>query len=111
MAITPKFLEFHQENPHVYRVLVRLAREWVESTGRKKLAIKTLYERARWEIAMSTKDADFKLNNSYTAFYARLIMDQEKDLAGIFAVRASEADRWIAAKAKAAAKAAASEAA
>lgn len=98
MAITERFLEFHQENPHVYRVLVRLAREWVQTTGRKKLAIKTLFERARWELAVHTNASDFRLNNNYTAFYARMIMANEPDLAGIFDLRASEADKWLAAK-------------
>jgi len=91
-----KFDLFHADNPRVYEVLVRLAREWVSRTGRHKLGIKTLYERARWEIALSTTDADFKLNNNFTAFYARLIMAQERDLAGLFDLRASEADLWLA---------------
>lgn len=99
MTLAERFEEFHRENPHVYRVLVKLAREWVQQTGTRKLAIKTLYERARWEIAMNTSDAEFKLNNSYTAFFARLIMDQEPDLRRIFDLRSSEADEWMAAKA------------
>ena len=100
MTITTRFLEFHQENPNVYRVLVRLARDWVAKTGRRKLAIKTLYERARWEIAMQTTDPEYKINNNFTAFYARLIRAQEPDLAGIFDLRTSEADEWIATIAK-----------
>lgn len=96
MAITDKFVEFHRENPHVYRVLVSLAREWVARSGSHKLAIKTLYERARWEIAMTTSANDFRLNNNFTAFYARLIMQQEPDLAGLFDLRTSEADDWVA---------------
>jgi hypothetical protein len=90
------FDRFHADNPKVYETLVRLAREWVERTGRHKLGIATLFERARWEIALATTDADFKLNNSYRAYYARLIMLREPDLAGLFDLRASEADQWIA---------------
>lgn len=29
MTLAERFEEFHRENPHVYRVLVKLAREWV----------------------------------------------------------------------------------
>jgi hypothetical protein len=90
------FDRFHADNPKVYETLVRLAREWVGRTGRHKLGIATLFERARWEIALATTDADFKLNNSYRAYYARLIMLREPDLAGLFDLRASEADQWIA---------------
>jgi hypothetical protein len=89
------FEEFHADNPHVYTTLVRLAREWVDSTGRRKLGIKTLYERARWEIAISTNSPDYQLNNNFTAFYARLIMRREPDLADLFDLRASAADNWI----------------
>jgi hypothetical protein len=90
------FDRFHGDNPRVYEVLVRLAREWVGRFGSHKLGIATLYERARWEISLATNDADFKLNNNFRAYYARLIMAQEPDLAGLFDLRASKADEWIA---------------
>lgn len=90
------FERFHTANPRVYEVLVRLAREWVGRTGRHKLGIATLYERTRWEIALATSDPDFKLNNNFRAYYARLIMLREPDLDGLFDLRASEADEWIA---------------
>jgi hypothetical protein len=90
-----RFEEFHADNPRVYEVLVSLARQWVVRTGRGKLGIGALYERARWEIALATGDPDFKLNNNYRAYYARLIMAREWDLRGLFDLRASEADHWI----------------
>lgn len=90
-----KFEEFHANNPKVYETLVRLARQWVSTTGRHKIGIGALTERTRWEIAIATSDPDFKINNSYRAWYARLIMRQEPDLAGLFELRASEADSWI----------------
>lgn len=93
-----EFEEFHASNPRVYEVLVRLAREWVAATGRGKLGIKALYERARWEIAVQTNNPDYKLNNNFTAFYARLIMAQEPDLSELFHMRGSAADQWILAK-------------
>jgi hypothetical protein len=94
-SIAERFETFHHENPHVYRTLVRLAREWVTSTGKQKLGIKSLFEVARWQLAIETSDPDYKLNNNYTAFYARLIHTQEPDLDGLFNVRASEADAWL----------------
>lgn len=94
-TIAERFEEFHRANPHVYRVLVRLAREWVNSTGSRKLGIKSLYEVARWRLAIETSDPEYRLNNSYTAFFARLIMRHEPDLDGLFDLRASEADNWI----------------
>jgi hypothetical protein len=95
-TIADRFEEFHEANPKVYVVLVRLAREWVNRTGRRKVGIGALYERARWEIATATNDPDFKLNNNFRAFYARLIMCSEADLADLFDLRSSGADEWIA---------------
>jgi hypothetical protein len=77
------FWKFHMANPHVYALLVRLAREWKNQTGRK-LGIKALFERARWEYSVRTTKTAPALNNNHTAFYARLIMEQERDLNGIF---------------------------
>ena len=90
------FDRFHSDNPRVYQVLVRLAREWVARFGGHKLGIATLYETARWQITLATNDAEFRLNNNWRSYYARLIMAQEPDLAGLFDLRASKADEWIA---------------
>ena len=89
------FEDFHRSNPHVYRTLVRLAREWVNETGARKLGIKSLYEVARWRLAIETSDAEYRLNNSYTPFYARLLMAENPELDGLFDLRASSADNWI----------------
>jgi len=94
-TMAERFEQFHSNNPIVYRTLVRLVREWVNRTGRRKLGIKTLYERARWEIALETGDPECRLNNNFTAFYARLIMANNPDLDGIFDLRASAADEWM----------------
>lgn len=94
MELYQKFEKFHRENPHVYRVLVALAREWKRRTGRDEIGIAALFERARWEIALATTGSDYKLTNSYRAFYARLIMQREPDLRGLFALRNSIADEW-----------------
>ena len=90
-----RFDQFDAANPEVYSTLVRLAREWVTLTGSDSLGIAALYERTRWEIAIRTDDPEFKLNNNHKTFYARKIMRQEPDLAGLFKRRSSpEADRW-----------------
>ena len=91
---TEAFEKFHALNPHVYRILVRLARRWV-ATGRTKAAIDALYNVARWEIAMQTTDDEYKLNDHHKAYYARLMMYLEPDLDGLFDLRAAEADAWL----------------
>ena len=52
-----------------------------------------LYEVLRWEYYLNTtSDDEYKLSNSYRAFYARLIMQNEHDLEGIFNTKQSIAD-------------------
>ena len=86
-----KFLEFHQKNPHVYEILVKLARQWrTKHPMSSTLGIGCIFEVARWEVVMATQtDGDtFKLNNNHRASYARLIMEQEPDLKGVFVTKA-----------------------
>jgi hypothetical protein len=96
LTTAQRFEQFHQTNPHIYQLLVTLAREWLASTGQKKLGVRALWERMRWQLAITTDAPDYKLNDHYTSFYARLIEHQEPDLRGMFELRSSpEADRWI----------------
>ena len=81
------FNDFHAAHPEVYVQLVRLARSW-QANGSAKLGIATLFEVLRWNSHMNpAKDGGYKLNNNYRALYARLIMNKEPDLKGIFDVR------------------------
>jgi hypothetical protein len=91
-----KFEAFHAANPKVYAILLRLAREWVATFGQTKLGIATIYEAARWQISLATNDPKYKLNNNFRAYYARLLMTENGDLDGLFDVRDSAADMWIA---------------
>jgi len=86
--IQRSFLKFHGENPNVYDELVRLARAAV-CKGKRKVGIKMLWEVLRWNVWLETTDdgSEFKLCNNYPSRYARLIMKQEKDLAGVFDLR------------------------
>ena len=59
-----RFEQFHRLNPHIYDVLVTLAREWVTRTNNRKCSIKALFERGRWELALTTdSDDEFLLDN------------------------------------------------
>jgi len=86
------FWLFHRDNPEVYSLLTRLAREWRKATGRK-IGIKAIFERARWEYGIQTNGGEYQLNNNHTAYYARLIMHQERDLAGLFNLRQQMCER------------------
>ena len=80
------FERYRQENPDLEEVLVRFARE-VQAAGFKHYGMKGLFERARWHYHMEMGSDGFKLNNSFTAPYARLLMEKYPDLAGFFETR------------------------
>jgi hypothetical protein len=83
------FWKFHGEHPDIYGYLVRFARQWRQRRGENAhLGIKALFERVRWEMGLTSEIKESpKLNNNHTAFYARLIMDKNLDLVGIFCLR------------------------
>ena len=86
-TLRQEFEEFHARHPEVYRELVALARA-AKARGARRLGIKALFEIVRWNRLMNTTDwAGFKLNNNLTSYYAREIMANEPDLAGIFTTR------------------------
>lgn len=80
------FNEFHRRNPHVYRELRLLALHYVRR-GRKRLSIKGLYEILRLRFVHTEGGGSFALNNNYTAGYARLLMENNLELAGVFVTR------------------------
>jgi hypothetical protein len=84
------FHRFHEANPHVYKTLVFKCRQWRKRHREEKLGIRMLWESMRWDFAMKTETTEtpeFKLNNNYTSFYARIIMDNNPELRGIFEIR------------------------
>lgn len=78
------FEDFHAANPHVYDLLCELSRDLLRAGGTP--TIKGVYEVARHRLSVES-NTDYKLNNNYTALYARRIMANEPDLDGVFRLR------------------------
>ena len=92
-SIPARFARFHVGNPQVYESLVTLARQFRSRQPDAKLGIAMLYEVLRWNYYMAIDSSEpYKLSNDFRACYARLIHDQEQDLAGIFQTKRSVAD-------------------
>jgi len=93
-SLEDNFKRFHAANPHVYDELVKLARQWRARRGAwTKCGIGMLFEVCRWHLSLRTEGEPVALNNNYRAFYARLIMEQESELRGIFETRRQRSDR------------------
>ena len=78
---------FHKEHPEVWDLFVQFTNEMIER-GFNNYSCKAIFERIRWE-----KDAggdgttQFKLNNNYTALYARRFMKMYPEYEGFFRTR------------------------
>lgn len=89
-SIEARFWRFHRAHPDVYAEIVRLCRAWRAAEG-DRWGIDGAFAVLRWERQMAgLPDAHetYKLNDHYRSRYARLIQEQEPDLAGIFETRA-----------------------
>jgi hypothetical protein len=86
-TIEGRFREFHAANPWVYERLRYLARDLVDK-GHTRIGIGMLFEVLRWQYARATINTDgLKLNNDFRSRYARLLADNEPDLADAFETR------------------------
>jgi hypothetical protein len=84
--IFTKFVEFHAQNPAVYKRLRILALEWKDA-GNDHGSINMLFEVIRHQDGLATRGSQWKLDNDMRAEYARLLMANEPDLRGFFEVR------------------------
>lgn len=92
MNIEKQFNEFHAENPRVYVLFKKFCSE-VLSAGRQRYSSKAIFEQIRWHIYVVTRsDDDFKLNNNYTAHYARLWIHEHPHHRTFFETRTSHWD-------------------
>lgn len=80
------FRIFHRTNPHVLRSLIELTEE-LHRTGARRIGMKMLFEVLRWQTMLATRGDDFKLNNNYCSYYARVLMHRRPEFRGMFQLR------------------------
>ena len=66
-----EWLDFHRENPMIWEYFKKYAFEAIDKKH-KKISHWLIVNRIRWEIYVITTGKDFKINNNYIAWYARL---------------------------------------
>lgn len=84
-TITERFAAFHDANPSVLHHLIAVIDE-VKQAGGQGYSVKGAYEVLRWS-SLRTSGLDYKLNNDFTALYARAICDERPDLASMLNLR------------------------
>lgn len=85
-TIQERFEDFHRLNPWVLVALERLTIDYL-SRGHQRIGLKMLVEVLRWQYARSTTGDEFRLNNTYSSRYARMLIDRHPEWAGVFQTR------------------------
>lgn len=80
------WFKFKADHPEVGAELERLAMQ-LRARGFKRYSLKALFEVLRYHRAIDCRDGEFKLNNNFTAFYARELMARNPELEGFFELR------------------------
>jgi hypothetical protein len=80
------FVEFHAKNPHVYKLFDQFTKALI-SRGYAHQSADVVLHRIRWETLIETTDDTFKINNNYSAYYARLWMRDNPTYKGFFRTR------------------------
>ena len=88
-SIGVRFEAFHKEHPDVLEHMMRLCRARTDR-GETRIAVKALWEELRSSLAI-THGGKFKLDNSYTALYARKLIELEPALQGVIETRKRKA--------------------
>ncbi len=85
-TIEQRFNRFHSRNPHVYEAIVAICKG-LKQANVHEFGMKGIFERMRWEYAIRTQGEKYKLNNIFTSYYSRMVMDREPGFAGFFETR------------------------
>lgn len=77
-SIREGFIEFHRSNPHVYKAFEKQVLLAIER-GRKKVSAKLIINWIRWNEYLE-KDKNFKINDAYQAYFARLFVAMHPEI-------------------------------
>lgn len=77
------FCRFHRDNPHIFDLFMRYAHE-VRKAGRTHYSAKCITERIRWHYATTTTGDEFKISNSVTSCYPRLLIIMDPSFESFF---------------------------
>lgn len=81
-----RFADFHARNPHILAELERRALRLL-AVGASRIGVKALWESMRYDAMVRTDTREWKLNNDFTALYARLLIERNAQLATVIETR------------------------
>ena len=69
-----RWAKFHRENPKVWILFRKFARQAHERGNRSHFGARMIGERIRWYTQVETNDPEYKVNDHHWPYYARLLM-------------------------------------
>lgn len=85
-SIRDGFIEFNNKNPHIYKAFEQQVNLAI-SKGRKKLSCKLIINWIRWNEFIETTGKNFKLDDAYQSYYARLYVQLNPKHKNLFTFR------------------------
>lgn len=71
--IRERFSNYHIANPQVFTLFLHYSFELIDA-GRAYYGARSIIERVRWEMNLTTSGDVFKINNDFSPLYARLVI-------------------------------------
>ena len=86
-SLRERFEAFDAEHPEVWEMFERLTFDVIRA-GRSRFSAKVVFGRMRWDTALRADDGNgWKLNDHFTAYYARKFMERHPAHDGFFETR------------------------
>lgn len=86
------FWIYHTENPHVFDFFRKFAHE-MRNAGRRCYSARTIVERVRWHVDLTTRNDPFKINDHAVPCYSRLLSILDPSFESFFRFRAHQDER------------------
>lgn len=86
MSIRDGFAEYHKKNPHVFATFEREALAAI-AAGNKKLSSKLIINYIRWNEIRESTGKNFRINDAYQSYYARLFVTKHPEHIDVFNFR------------------------
>lgn len=81
-----KYAQHRNENPEIWAMFEKLTLRLINS-GVRHFGAKCIMENVRYNTALKTKGEQYKINNNYTAYYAREFASKYPQYADFFEIR------------------------
>ncbi len=86
ISIREGFEKFNSENPMVYKAFEKQALRAI-AKGRKKISAKLIINWIRWNEYLESSDKNFRINDAFQAYYARLFIKNHPGYDKVFEFR------------------------